>query len=63
MASALCQVDNSKCDKDIKCITFKLRRLVYANTNNNSEKFENSCTLLKNEYPGVAAGKTGLIQL
>ena len=61
-AVATCEVDNTKCGKDIKCFKLKFRRLIYA-ASKCGHKFNKNETLAKRKFPGVASGKTGTVIL
>lgn len=54
-AIAQCLLDNSSCKKDIKCLKMKFKR-DFLGQNLKGEKFKFNETLLKKEFPGVAAG-------
>lgn len=51
-ASAIVNIDNSKCEKDIKNVKFKLRRLIHGIAKD-TWKFKFNKTLKKIEYPGI----------
>jgi len=55
-ALAECIVDNRECEKDVKKIKFKLKRLIYA-VAKDKFKLKYNDTLAEAEFPGVEAGQ------
>lgn len=62
MAYADCVINNNECDKEVKMIKFKLKRLIYA-VAKDKYKFKLNETLARGEFPGVVAGKTKNVRL
>jgi sporulation-control protein spo0M len=54
IAIAQCLLDNSSCKKDIKCLKLKFKREIKWSIRDDKRKDKE--TLLKKEFPGVAAG-------
>ena len=61
VAEALCEIDNTQCDKEIKCVKMKLRRLIYASAKD-SRKMKDNITLIKLKFPGVGAKQSGVVK-
>lgn len=61
-ASAIVKIDNSACEKDIKYVKFKLRRIIYGKATDNWT-YKLNQTLIKVEYPGIQAGQTGTVNV
>ncbi len=57
-----CEIDNTQCEKDIKCLSLKFKRLIYA-ISKCGEKFSKSETLIKRDFSGLASGKNGTVNL
>lgn len=57
-----CQVDNTKCEKEIRCIKLKLRRIISAN-DGHGHKFTYDTTIIKKEFHGVPAKRHGNVRL
>jgi hypothetical protein len=51
-ALATCDIDNTKSEKDLRCVKFKFRRNIYA-TSKCGHKFHRDETILKREFPGI----------
>jgi hypothetical protein len=62
-ARAICLVDNTHCDKDVKCIKFKWRRLIHTKSKNGTRTFKKHKTLSKLEFPGMPSGKSGEVKV
>ena len=54
-ALAECSLDNRECEKEVKKVKIKLKRLIYA-TAKDKFKLKYNDTLAEAEYPGVPAG-------
>jgi len=53
MAILNCTIDNTRCDKDIKGIKVKIRRIVQGTSMTTSKKYEDNTLILAHEFPGV----------
>lgn len=51
-----CEVDNSRCDKDIKEIKIKLRRNITCSASSDNKRFEDSLIMFTNTFSGVRHG-------
>jgi hypothetical protein len=50
------------CDKDIKCVKFKWRRVLHA-ISKGGRHFKSNKTLSKLQFPGVESGKKGTVNV
>lgn len=50
-----CIIDNTKCEKDLKTVTLKLKRLIHAKAKDGF-KYKTNDTLIKVKAQGIAAG-------
>ena len=62
IARAQCEIDNTKCEKDIQKVKFKLRRMIHCVTKD-KRTFKENITLAKVERPGVKAGSSGIVNI
>lgn len=53
MAVFNCTIDNTRCDKDIKEIKVKIKRVIQGTSMTTSKKFEESTLILSQEFAGV----------
>jgi hypothetical protein len=61
-AVAECFIDNTNCEKDIKCVKLKFRRLFKAKVSHCIE-FTKDETIIKREFAGMHKGKSGSLTL